>query len=165
MSTHTNGAPAAPDTRVLGRRAAAAIVDQLLLGVVLAPAIAPGAIASFLPDSRFRRLLDLLAGGETSEGVYGFLADTGLLAIAVVGIPYFAIMEGRRGQTLGKMALGIRVVREDGGRVGAGAAALRTLMRGVDGLGLYLLGFVVALLSKKRRRLGDMAAKTLVVRA
>lgn len=162
MITGTNGAP---DTRVLGRRVTAAIVDQSLLGVVLAPAIAPGALASFLPGSRFGEIVDLLAGSGASQSLYDFLADNGLLATVVVGFPYFAIMEAHYGQTLGKMALGIRVVREDGGTVGAKAAALRTLVRPVDGFGVYLLGFVVALLSKKNRRLGDMAAKTLVVRA
>jgi uncharacterized RDD family membrane protein YckC len=75
-------------------------------------------------------------------------------------------MEGRYGQTLGKMALGIKVVREDDGRApGTRAAVLRTLMRIVDSIGSYLVAFVVVLVSDKNQRLGDMVAKTLVVRA
>jgi uncharacterized RDD family membrane protein YckC len=45
-----------------------------------------------------------------------------------------------------------------------GAATIRTLLRLVDGLFGYLVGFVVVLASDKNQRLGDMAAKTLVVR-
>jgi uncharacterized RDD family membrane protein YckC len=64
------------------------------------------------------------------------------------------------------MALGIKVVREgDGQAPGTKAAVLRTLMRIVDSIGSYLVAFVVALVSDKHQRLGDMVAKTLVVRA
>ena len=44
-------------------------------------------------------------------------------------------------------------------------AILRTLLRVVDGLFGYLLGYVVVLASARRQRLGDMVAHTLVVRA
>lgn len=163
LSTRTDGA--SPDTRVLGRRVAAAVVDQSLLGVLLAPAIVPEALASFLAGSRIGALVDALAGSGASQTIHDFLSDVGLPVTLVVGFAYFAVMEGRYGRTLGKMALGIRVVRRDGGTIGAWAAVLRTLMRGVDGFGLYLVAFVMALLSKKNRRLGDMAARTLVVRS
>ena len=84
----------------------------------------------------------------------------------IVYFAYFTIMEGRYGQTLGKMALGIKVIRESDGRApGTRAAVLRTLMRIVDSIGSYLVAFVVALVSDKHQRLGDMVAKTLVVRA
>lgn len=81
-----------------------------------------------------------------------------------VAFAYFAILEGPDVQTLGKMALGIEVVREDGTSAGAGAAVLRTLLRPVDGwLFFYGVALIAALLSKKNRRLGDMVARTLVV--
>jgi uncharacterized RDD family membrane protein YckC len=67
--------------------------------------------------------------------------------------------------SLGKMLLGIKVVREDTGEVpGVGAAVIRTLLRLIDGLFAYLVGFIAVLVSAKRQRLGDMAAHTLVVR-
>ena len=73
-------------------------------------------------------------------------------------------MEGYLGQTLGKMLLGIKVVREDtGGVPGLKAAVIRTLLRIVDGFS-YLVAFVAVLASQKNRHLGDMAAHTLVVR-
>jgi uncharacterized RDD family membrane protein YckC len=44
------------------------------------------------------------------------------------------------------------------------AALVRSLLRVVDGLFGYLVGFVAVLASQKNQRLGDMAAHTLVVR-
>jgi uncharacterized RDD family membrane protein YckC len=78
---------------------------------------------------------------------------------------HFTLLEGYLGQTVGKMLLGIKVIREDTGEVpGLGAAAIRTLLRLIDGLFAYLVGFIAVLSSSKRQRLGDMAAHTLVVR-
>ena len=55
--------------------------------------------------------------------------------------------------------------REDSGEVpGIGAAAVRSVLRIVDGLLAYLVAFVTVLISTKNQRLGDMAANTLVVR-
>ena len=63
------------------------------------------------------------------------------------------------------MLLGIKVVREDNGEVpGIRAAAIRTVLRIVDGLLSYLVAFITVLASQKNQRLGDMAAHTLVVR-
>ena len=74
-------------------------------------------------------------------------------------------MEGYLGQTLGKRLLGIKVVRADSGGVpGLGAAALRTVLRIIDGIFFYLVAFISVLASQKNKRLGDMVAHTLVVR-
>ena len=59
----------------------------------------------------------------------------------------------------------LRLGLGDGRAPGIRAAVLRTLMRIVDGIGSYVVAFVVALVSGKNQRLGDMVAKTLVVRA
>ena len=83
----------------------------------------------------------------------------------MVGFAYYIATEGYWGRTVGKAVCGIRVVREDGGGTpGFGPAAIRTILRLVDGLFGYLVAFVVVLASGKRQRLGDMAARTLVVR-
>ena len=148
-----DGASVAPDTQVVGRRVLATVIDLVLLGVVASILSAPGA------------LIDGVADGRISDGVSGFLFSTGGLAALIVAFAYFAIMESRFGQTVGKMVLGIKVVREDGGRIGTREAVLRTLMRIIDSIGTYLVAFVTVLVSGKNQRLGDMVAKTLVVRA
>ena len=79
---------------------------------------------------------------------------------------YFWIGEARFTQTLGKRFFDLRVVRTDGGRVGYGAAFVRTLLRVVDWLpAAYLVGATLVWLTPRRQRLGDLAARTVVVRS
>ena len=57
-------------------------------------------------------------------------------------------------------------MRVDGSRPGAGPIAVRTLLRAIDGLFVYLVALVAIFATgPKRQRLGDMAAKTRVVAA
>ena len=77
----------------------------------------------------------------------------------------FVLFEGYCGQTLGKMVVGVRVVDEQTGQLpGLGKAAIRTVLRLVDGLLGYLVAWIAVLVSARRQRLGDMAAHTLVIR-
>jgi uncharacterized RDD family membrane protein YckC len=69
------------------------------------------------------------------------------------------------GQTLGKRAFGLRVIQENGVRIGFYHAALRNLARPFDRLPLlYLVGGTAALFSQSQQRFGDMLAGTIVVR-
>lgn len=153
MATTSSGAnapsaAATTDLGLAGRRALAIIADGLLLGVVFS--------AISLPLGMAR----LGEGGEPLMVGYTWSAGFFVLAMA-----YYAIMEGYRGQTAGKMLLGIRVVREDtGGVPGIKKAAVRSLLRVVDGIFGYLVGFIAVVASRKDQRLGDMVARTVVVR-
>ena len=72
----------------------------------------------------------------------------------------------RRGQTPGKRAMGIKVLQDSGIPVGWTTSLIRNLLRVVDFLPLfYGFGIVSMLLTKDFRRLGDLAAGTLVVYA
>jgi uncharacterized RDD family membrane protein YckC len=148
--------PATPvasmDVHVTGRRILAIIVDSIVLAV---PALLLSALFGTTSSG----------GGEASVSVEGVAALVVALLSLVIFFGYFIIMEGYLGQTLGKMLFGIKVVREDDGAVpGIGAAAIRTVMRIIDGIGSYLVGFIAVLVSSKNQRLGDMVAHTLVVR-
>jgi hypothetical protein len=70
-----------------------------------------------------------------------------------------------RGRTLGKLAMGMRAVRDDGGPIRFRQALARGLVGFVD---VWMTGGVLALLSSllssSGKRLGDMAAGTVVVR-
>ncbi|MDR2837036.1 MAG: RDD family protein [Azonexus sp.] len=73
---------------------------------------------------------------------------------------------GKRGATPGKRALGLRVVMDNGLPVTPAASLLRNLLRVVDFLpGTYAVGLATLLLRPDFKRLGDMAAGTLVVYA
>jgi uncharacterized RDD family membrane protein YckC len=102
--------------------------------------------------------------------VAGMFVDAGV-ALAAVGL--FMVVFGypilsetfAKGQTLGKKALGIAVVRTDGSPVTFLAATIRNVMRLIDLLpGAYTVGLVAMLATKRCQRLGDLVAGTIVVR-
>jgi hypothetical protein len=72
-------------------------------------------------------------------------------------------MEKQWGGTLGKMALRLKVVKEGGEPLDWQASVVRNVLRIVDGFFFYVVGAIVVWTSKKRQRLGDMVAHTLVV--
>jgi uncharacterized RDD family membrane protein YckC len=98
--------------------------------------------------------------GTTGFGFY-------LLLLFVVFWGYPVLFEVLRdGQTLGKRALGLRVVAASGAPVGWLASIVRNLMRTVDMLPVcYGFGAVAALVDPRSRRLGDLVAGTVVVHA
>lgn len=97
------------------------------------------------------------------------LREAALLVVAVVALGvalhfvYHVAFVGGCGQTPGKMALGIAVVRRDGERAGYARATVRCLagMVSVLTLGLSSLG---VLFTRERRGFADWLAGTRVVR-
>jgi uncharacterized RDD family membrane protein YckC len=81
---------------------------------------------------------------------------------AVFAFAYLWILEATFGSTVGKAIVGIGVVNNSE-RHSLAASAIRNLLRVVDGLGFYLVGTLVAVCSKFRRRIGDVCAGTYVV--
>lgn len=108
-----------------------------------------------------------LFGEASSSDGGGSASVTGGAFIALLGVilVYFMATELLLGASLGKLATGLRVVMADGSRAGAGAILVRTLLRVVDGLAGYLVAVVAVLVTGRNQRLGDLAARTLVVRA
>jgi uncharacterized RDD family membrane protein YckC len=96
----------------------------------------------------------------------GFARALYFVALFAIQWGYAVVLEWRwHGQTIGKRIAGTRVLASTGLEISFGQAALRNLLRMVDILpGGYLLGAVSALLDGRGRRLGDIAADTLVVR-
>jgi uncharacterized RDD family membrane protein YckC len=117
-----------------GRRLVAYLIDAILLGIV------NGILAS---------ALDPALG--YSIGI-------------VVGLAYFAILEGgARGQTLGKMALGIRVIDfGTGGPIGYGRGVVRYLARILSFI-VFLLGYLWMLWDKEKQTWHDKIANSVVV--
>jgi uncharacterized RDD family membrane protein YckC len=129
----------------LGARFLAWMVDQLVLVVF----IVAGAFF-FIP-------LDM--------GAEGLGTALTLLWSFCVQWGYFMLLEWLwNGQTPGKRLLGIRVIQLTGTGIGFYQSAVRNLIRVVDSLAFgNAVGFVVALTNRENRRLGDLAAGTLVV--
>jgi uncharacterized RDD family membrane protein YckC len=78
---------------------------------------------------------------------------------------YFAVFEIIwKGQSPGKRAAGIRVIKNSGRAINVYEAIGRNLMRAVDWLpGMYIAGIVTMMISGQNQRLGDHLAGTIVV--
>lgn len=111
----------------------------------------------------------LLLGAVLSGGDEGAV----LLIVAIMVVISFAIFWGYfalfetvwNGQTPGKRAGRLRVIRRDGQPVRAGEVMIRNLVRLVDFFpGFYAIGLITMFAHKDASRLGDLAAGTIVVR-
>ena len=94
-----------------------------------------------------------------------------VVSILVIVLPgwyfgYFTVSETLwRGRTVGKAALGLRVVTKEGGPVRFRHAAIRALLGLVDfGIGSGFFAVLLILLTRDNQRLGDIVAGTLVLR-
>ena len=141
----------------LGSRVLALLVD-----------LAVQAVLALLLFLGLALLLESLPAGVTDAALVG-AAQTLLVVLVLVGYP--VLMERfAQGRTVGKLAVGLRVVRADGGPVGVGQSLTRALV-GVavewPGLVLPLLSWAasltVMLTDPRGRRLGDLVAGTMVV--
>ncbi len=105
--------------------------------------------------------------GDKSSGTGGTFSLSGpsFWVFLLVAVLYYFLQEASTGQTLGKRVMKVRVVAVEG-ELTKGKVLVRTVLRLVDGLPfLYLIGFVLVIVTPQHQRLGDMAARTVVVRA
>lgn len=144
----------------LGSRFLALIVDQAIQIVTLI-AIFGGIV---LAASR-------MANRHVTPVISQKLAESIAIAIVVVIVfviffGYFIVFEAVwNGQTPGKKLVGLRVVRDGGYPIDFGASLIRNLIRvGEQLIGYYILAAISALISSENKRLGDLAAGTIVVR-
>lgn len=131
-----------------GQRAVAKLIDvAVLLLFITAPAFL---LWEMLPPELLRSgfaapfaLLGAIVGGSLAFAVYQIAAET------------------LSGQTLGKRALHLRVVRESGARIGVGQAIVRQLPLMLE---VFWIDVLFALFTEKSQRAFEMLSKTRVVR-
>lgn len=100
--------------------------------------------------------------------VLGFLGGVGqgliLIGLFVIEWFYPVFFEVRNGMTPGKKVMGLQVVHDDGTPVSWSSSLLRNLIRCVDFLPFFnMTGFITILINSHYKRLGDLAAGTVVV--
>jgi len=135
-------------------RFVAILIDYLIIGVISGILAIPLLVAAIAVNSTNVNVSAVSLGPIVALLVVGL----------VVWFLYFTLLEGRYGQTVGKMALSIKVVREsDGAPIDYGEAAVRTILRIIDGLFDYLIGAIFIWTSDEKQRLGDRVAHTVVV--
>ncbi|MEO6991180.1 MAG: RDD family protein [Candidatus Baltobacteraceae bacterium] len=142
----------------LGSRFLAVFIDTAIQFAVLA-----GALAIF---ALFGAGADALVHGRAFGLARSVVVALAIAALFALFFGYFIAFETFwNGRTPGKALLGIRVVRDGGFPPDLASAAIRNVVRVLEaGLGFYAISAVCALLSPANRRLGDMAAGTIVVR-
>ena len=106
------------------------------------------------------------AGQHALESLAGKWFLAGLIFVSFLLIwSYFALFEAFwHGQTPGKRAMKLRVIKDAGRQITLFESLARNLLRVVDYLpSLYLTGVITMLCNKRNKRLGDLAAGTIVV--
>lgn len=137
------GAPGGPQLAGWGSRVAAALLDALLTVV---PVVLAG-----------------IGAGVTGagEGLYIALAYVGAFAVLI----WNHVRQGNTGQTVGKSALGLRLLREaDGQVVGPGLSIGRYFVHFVDALPCYV-GYLWPLWDARKQTFADKILKTVVIKA
>lgn len=95
-----------------------------------------------------------------SESMVGII----ILSYFLVSWLYPIVFEASVGMTPGKRLFGLIVIHENATPLTLGGAIVRNLLRVVDFLpSLYIVGLVSTVVDNRFRRLGDLAAGTLVV--
>jgi uncharacterized RDD family membrane protein YckC len=131
----------------LGSRMASGLIDVIVTLVLLIAAV-------FL----------LVTATLQTDAALAWVAWIGTLVVVFVVVPT-TVETLTRGKSLGKLAVGLRTVRDDAGPITFQHALIRSLVGFVE---VYLLSgtpaFFSALVSSRGKRLGDYAAGTYVVR-
>ncbi|RDH85328.1 MAG: RDD family protein [endosymbiont of Escarpia spicata] len=87
-----------------------------------------------------------------------------LIALFLIEWFYPVLFEVKNGATPGKKAMGIWVIHDNGTPVTVSASVIRNLLRAVDFMPvMYGFGLLSMLFNREFKRLGDLAAGTLVV--
>ncbi len=143
-------------------------------------------------DDKRHRLLahigpDLLSGTRSGQRYFALVMDQpiAMFAMYIIGInapisnpvlhglffyfvylAYFSVTEAIFGRTFGKWYFGLKVVTSSGNRIGWRQSIVRALMMSIENNPILLGGLPAALFvwfSRRRQRIGDMLAETVVV--
>jgi uncharacterized RDD family membrane protein YckC len=137
----------------IGSRFLATLIDTIIVTLLQ--------IIVIVTYSFIMMLLDLDPFGNGSAWVAAIMG----LVIFLFYWGYYIFFEMLwNGQTLGKRWTGLRVIRADGTPITLSESFIRNLTRAIDFLpAAYGVGIITMFIDKRSRRLGDLAAGTLVV--
>ena len=146
----------------VGRRWVASVLDGLILGV-----------AGFIIGLPFTVVGSILgsatsaASGDTSTGplLATGISSIGSLINLVVGVVYYVYFIGKSGQTLGKKALGIKVIKISGEpSMGYANAFLRETVGKFASAIVFGLGYLWAIWDPRKQAWHDKIAGTIVIK-
>ncbi|MGR8008812.1 RDD family protein [Streptomyces hypolithicus] len=106
----------------------------------------------------------VIAGSAMGDSTGAILSIIGFLAVTAVAI-WQLIKEGKTGQTIGKKAMNIRLLREaDGQPLGVGMAFVRRLAHFLDSIACYI-GWLWPLWDEKKQTFADKVCSSVVVKS
>ena len=131
-------------------RLGAYIIDGVILGVI-------NLVASFI-------FVAIVASAEPGDtGLLAGLTGGFTVVIFILTILYFIGFWAWRGQTPGKMAVGVKIVNTDGSSISVGKSILRYIGYIVSGIIIYI-GFLMIAWDGEKQGLHDKIAGTYVVK-
>lgn len=140
-----------------GKRLIAYLIDSVLLTIIDVVLF----LICFIPVG----LLAVDPGVEETTALFASIGLIGLIfALAFLDIAYFVIMDASKWQgTLGKRLVGIQIVNADMEKISFGQSIGRNLIKNFISNSLCFFGFILALFTKEKQCLHDLAAKTYCV--
>jgi uncharacterized RDD family membrane protein YckC len=141
----------------LGSRFLAVLIDTLIqIGAYLLLILVFVLLVSSAPKT---------GGGQLSRNGEKWLIAGLILIHFAMYWGYFTLFEAfKNGQTPGKMIFKLRVIKDSGRQITLFEAMTRNLIRIVDMLpSAYLIGVIAMMCNRQQKRLGDLAAGTLVI--
>lgn len=141
----------------LGNRILAGIIDQTICLVLI--------VIMGLSAWGIFTLTSMSSMPSHIKGIaYGFIVMVLIFGSFIIHFGYHMFFEGTwQGQTPGKRVAQIRVIEQNGQPVTWPAVIIRNLVRVVD-TGMMFIGVLSIMVDNNERRLGDLAAGTVVVR-
>ena len=105
-----------------------------------------------------------LADGVTNGDTKELIAGLALLFSTLVGVVYYVFFTGYCGQTPGKMALRVKVIRTNGEEIGFGRAVLREVIGKLISSIVLCLGYLWVAFDPQKQAWHDKIAGTYVIK-
>ncbi len=137
-------------------RVAASLIDSFVM--YIANVVAMVGLFFLGVQDNMQKISDPANSGFLAGAIFGMY-----ITMLVINWLYYALMESSKNRgTLGKMAVGIVVVNENGERISFSRATGRYFAKILSGL-LLGIGFIMAAFDQRKQTLHDRLAKTVVI--
>lgn len=130
-------------------RLGAHIIDQIILSII-------GWIICFI-------ILSLVSGDLTAEDYVDFRASLVAIIGFILEVTYYVAFWIWRGQTPGKIAVGIKVIRTDTSSISLGRSVLRYIGYIISSL-IFMIGYLWIVFDSRKQGLHDKIADTYVIK-
>ena len=145
-------------------RLLASFIDGIILNIVTSAIMVIIFLAIYGSTADF---LELLQSYATMEGIlptsFWMFYGISYLATLIISVAYYTIAVGKWGRTVGKMALGLKILKGDGSRVSYWRAFGRYWGYMLSSL-ILCIGYLVIVFTEKKQGLHDLICDTIVIK-